>query len=103
MHTDTIIDIEQKLKLARQAAIPVIVELVSEDKEQRTFVNKTSGTVRQDFLGGTAQRYHEKPVPKVEVPLFDKPVPKDIGRIIKANEDEREIKLTSGTIRTDLR
>lgn len=42
--------------------------------------------------------------PEAEVPLVLKPVDKAVGEVLKANEEERIIKLAgSGTIRTDLR
>jgi hypothetical protein len=105
MNTDIIANLETQLATAKLAATPVLTETLSESADERS-VRITHGnnvTVRTAFLGGESAQYHETPQVKPEVHLFDKPVSKEIGRVLKTNSEEREIKLVSGTIRTDLR
>lgn len=102
---DHITDIERQLAEAKRAASPVIVEKTVDTKDEIVYVNKTSGTVRKDLLGGKAAQYHdsERPAPQPEVSICDKPVDPAIGKVVKTTDKDRTVKLVSGTKRTDLR
>ncbi|MCS6306018.1 MAG: hypothetical protein H8K07_20495 [Nitrospira sp.] len=102
-HADRISSLEEELTRAKKDAEPVIVELVPEDRDQRTTFDKTRGTTQVDLLGGESQQYHERPLVKEAVTL-EKEIDPTVGKVVSEDERQRVIKLTgSGTIRTDNR
>jgi len=102
---DYITEIERQLAEAKRAASPVIIEKTVDTKDEVVYVNRTSGTVRKDFLGGKAAQYHDdrRPEPKPEVSICGKPVDPSVGKVVKVTDKDRTVKLVSGTKRTDLR
>lgn len=92
-------------------ATPVTVEVLKDTAAERITVN-SRGTIRRDVLGGGASslrsgepaKYLPGHVPVVPaLPPGLAPVPKGIGKVLKENSEEREVKLVSGTIRTERR
>ncbi len=69
---DHITEMERQLAEAKRAASPVIVEKTEETKDKIVYVNRTSGTVRVDLLGGKASQYVEQVSvkPEAEVPFL---------------------------------
>lgn len=103
---DHVEELKAKLAQAEHDAKPVIIEKTEETKDKIVYMNRTSGTVRVDLLGGKASQYVEQVSvkPEAEVPFLQRPVDKAVGKVIKVSEDQRVIKLAgSGTIRTDVR
>lgn len=101
MSMNYIEELEEQLKQAQKAATPVIVETIKHDQDEKVMVS-SNGTTRTDYLGGSPQQLLGKAQPVIEKQrLIDQPVPKEVGRVIKENEDERVVKLVSGTIRTE--
>lgn len=61
-----------------------------------------------DLFGGEKGQYVDRPselaslaLVKEEVPLVDKAVPAEVGKVIEQTEKQRTIALVSGTTRTD--
>lgn len=99
---DYIEELELQLQEAKKAATPVIVETIKHDQDEKVSVS-SNGTTRRDALGGSPQQILGKAQPVIEKRLVDQPWNKDNGRLLKDTETEREAKLKSGTIRTDLK
>jgi hypothetical protein len=102
MSTNYIEELETQLEEAKKAATPVHVEVIKEDDQERVSVS-SNGTTRTDYLGGQPQQVLGKAQPVPEKRLVDIPWNKDNGRLLKDTETEREAKLKSGTIRTDVK
>ncbi len=100
MSTNYIEDLEQQLQEAKTAATPVTVDVIKHDQDEKVS-RSSNGTTRTDYLGGEPQQVLGKAQPLIEKRLVDQPVPKEVGKVIKENEDERVVKLVSGTMRTD--
>lgn len=97
-------DLEDELAAAKKASESFTVEVIEKD-DNHIVTRDSRGTVREDMLGGSAPQYLQTnaPVPAPEIPLCDRPVAKEVGKLLRANDEGREMKLVSGTIRTDLR
>lgn len=100
---DYINKLEEELAQAKKDAEPVIVEKTSDTKDETTYVNKTSGTVRVDFKGGEPVRYDDGPK-LVDRTVYMKDVPDEVGKVVKEDATKREVELNhSGTRRTDFK
>ena len=101
--------LKEELALAEKSATPVIVEVTERSHERVVFEDRTHGTTRIDWLGGTAPQYIERPVIKEAVTLeqeasvFATHVPSEVGKVVSQDETKRTIELVSGTVRTDHR
>ena len=103
LNTNRVIELKEQLAVAEQDAKPVIVEKTEDNADQTVYLNHTSGTKRVDLKGGEPMRYEDRPVPTEEVHYFDKPLDKAVGTVVRQDEKQREITLTSGTKRVDIR
>lgn len=95
--------LEEQLAQAKRNAEPVVVELTSEDKDQRTYAS-SNGTVRVDLLGGTAPVYEEAYTPLRQVhasPWAE--MSDDVGKVKSEDAVQRTSKLKSGAVRQDLK
>ncbi|MBX3327522.1 MAG: hypothetical protein U0223_16895 [Nitrospira sp.] len=100
---DYIEQLETDLAEARKAALPVTVEVVKHTRDEKVSVS-SNGTTRTDYLGGKPVEYLPGHVPVVAAPPVGlAPVPKEVGKVIKENEDERITRLVSGSVRTELK
>ncbi|MBX3325735.1 MAG: hypothetical protein U0223_11650 [Nitrospira sp.] len=98
---DYIEQLETDLAEARKAATPVTVEVVKHTRDEKVSVS-SNGTTRTDWLGGEPVKYLPGHVPVVSAtPTGLAPVTKEVGKVIKENEEERVVKLVSGTIRRE--
>lgn len=91
--------LEEKLRLAKAAATPVIIEKVSEDRDQIVYMDHTHGTLRKDLLGGSEPLKDEGRLTPVEVSLWDTPF--EGGKVVSQDVKARTIELESGTVRQD--
>lgn len=103
MHQDHIQELEVQLEAAKKAAEPVTVETIKHTRDEKVTVS-SNGTTRRDALGGSPPQYLAGHAPVVTPPPAGlPPVTKETGKVIKENEEERVVKLVSGTIRTEMK
>lgn len=95
--------LETNLAEAIKASTPITVETVKHDHDEKVEVD-SRGTTKRTVLGGAKPQYLPPHVPVVATaPAGLPPVPKEVGKVIKENEDERVIKLASGSVLTQLK
>lgn len=95
-------ELHEQVKQAERAAIPVTVELVKHDHDEKVEVD-SRGTTKRTMLGGKPPTYLPGHVPVVATAprLVDLPVSKEVGKVVSNDETARKIKLVSGTVRQD--
>ncbi|MBS0167552.1 MAG: hypothetical protein JSR29_15830 [Nitrospira sp.] len=96
-------ELHEQVKQAERAATPVTVEVIKQTRDEKVSVS-SNGTTRTDYLGGKPVEYLPGHVPVVAAPPVGlAPVTKEVGKVIKENEDERITKLVSGSVRTEMK
>lgn len=96
--------LERELEQTKRDALPQIVEKTNDTKDETTYVNKTTGTVRVDLKGGEPVRFQEGPRYEDRTVYMPETVAPEVGKIVKDDAQKRDIELKhSGTRRTDFK